>query len=503
MTHTVERSDQITDRIGAWLDRRTLLRDLRTRASTDRWLRHLRLIALASLVVCVLTGVLLLAFYRPSAATVRYDGSYAPLRGVPMSRALDSTLHTSFDVRGGLLVRQLHNWSASLLIVSLLLQVLRVFFTASFRGAQRSRWVLLFLVLVIAMGEGLTGTVLPFDLLSASSLAVLNGILQAMPFVGTDLSALVFRGQFPGGGIVVFYVLHVAVLPLTLIGLAAIAFRARRRGIAPNRRTRVTRTPATAVHAIGILFVVGGVLAAAAAFVTTNPVWALGPADPENATAGSGATWYLAFLDGAQRLVPSGWEFVWLGRTWTLGLLVPVGVCTLFLALVIAYPFLETWLLGDLSARPVAERSRHTPTHTAIGAAGIAFYGVLWAAAGSDQLAMKLSLSLEDVVHVLQLALVLAPVAAFMITRRVCLGLQHRDAVTAVHGHETGRLVRLPSGGFREVHRPVDAQERRLRLPRTSANTLVAQPDPVRPDHRHGRIRAGLLRWYDRDDAQP
>jgi ubiquinol-cytochrome c reductase cytochrome b subunit len=239
------------------------------------------------------------------------------------------------------------------------------------------------------------------------------------------------------------------------------------------------------VRAAGILAVVSGVLVAIAAFVTVNPVATYGPSDPGSASAGAGAVWYLAFLDGAQRLVPSGWEFEWLGRTWTLAILVPVAVSGLFVLVAIVWPFIERWIANDPRQGLAPQRPRNAATRTGLGVGAIAFYGVLWAAAGADTIAYVFRLGAESVLVTLQLALILAPPLAFVVTQRICLALQRKDRDIALHGFETGRIVRMPGGEYVEVHQQVSEAERRRLV-----GYEVMRPALLRPD-RDGRLRVG------------
>ena len=190
---------------------------LRQAAFPDHWSGLFGAAALTSFLVVLTTGVWLMFFYDPSTAAVRYDGSYAPLHGVEMSRAYASTLEISFDVRGGLFMRQLHHWSASLMVVALLGHIMRVFFTGGFRRPRRASWIALIGLLALALGAGMTGSGLPDDMLSGSSLAVLDGLLVSIPLIGTSLSDLVFQGAFPSGAIGTFYVLHIAIIPVVMI----------------------------------------------------------------------------------------------------------------------------------------------------------------------------------------------------------------------------------------------------------------------------------------------
>jgi len=99
-------------------------------------------IALWSFVIVLVTGVFLTFWYKPSMAEVVYQGSYSELRGLPMSEAFASTLELSFDVRGGLLMRQIHHWAANLFIAAMMVHMLRVFFTGAFRKPRELNWMI-------------------------------------------------------------------------------------------------------------------------------------------------------------------------------------------------------------------------------------------------------------------------------------------------------------------------------------------------------------------------
>ena len=351
--------------------------NLRARVFPDHWSLLFGQIAFYSFIMIVLSGVVLTTYYEPSVDPVVYDGPYAPLRGVEMSRALDSTMAISFEVRGGLLMRQLHHWATLIMVAAITLHLLQLFFTAGFRRPRRLNWFVVFGLLVITLGAALTGTSLPDDMASGTSLAVLDGVLQATPLVGPEISALLFGGGFPGDVISWFYPLHVIVLPLVLVILfavgAVLAVRQQPAQYAGPGRTEnnVVGRPGTvaAVKSVGMFCFVAGVSILMAATATINPVWLYGPADPANASAGVGPAWYLAFLDGSLRLAP-GWEFVLWGRTFSLAILLPVAACTLFLALVAVYPYIEDRLTGDRGDHHLLERPRNNPTRTGIGVAG-------------------------------------------------------------------------------------------------------------------------------------
>src|SRR5882757_1454442 len=154
-------------------------------------------IALYSFIVLLITGVYLTLFFDPSMAEVTYDGVYQPLRGVEMSRAYASALDISFEVRGGLLVRQVHHWAALMFAASIMVHLARIFFTGAFRRPRETNWVIGSLLLILAMFEGYFGYSLPDDLLSGIGLrAALSSIMLGFSVLGTGLQRAFLGGDF-------------------------------------------------------------------------------------------------------------------------------------------------------------------------------------------------------------------------------------------------------------------------------------------------------------------
>ncbi|WP_438853927.1 cytochrome bc1 complex cytochrome b subunit [Agromyces sp. M3QZ16-3] len=503
----------LTDRLGERMSRATVFgrrlgdirADLARRAVPRHWTNLFGVVTLACLVILTVTGILLMFWYTPSSATTAYDGPYTPLRGAEVSHAFASTMRITFEIPGGLLVRQAHHWAGLLLPAAIIMQLVTTFFTGAFRKPRRGMWVLLFLVFIAALAGGWSGYALPDDLLSGTGLRITEGIALGIPVVGTWLASLLFGGSFPGEVIAHLYPLHVAIVPAVLVVLVALRALAAWR-VGPVQFPGAGRTsrnvvgvplwPNAAARAGGLFALVTGGLLVISATVTVNPIWLYGPADPGNAGAGSQPDWYTGFLDGALRLVPSGWEFVLFDRTWTLAVLAPLAVVTAFLVAIPVYPFVEAWATGDRREHHLLERPRTTPTRTGIGVAAIAFYGTLWAAGSADLIATQFSLTFEGVIAALQATLIIGPIVGFAVARRVCLGLQRRDRDAMLHGYETGRIVRLPGGEYVEVHAPLDA----------AARARIERPDPpilliLRPDERGRltlarRLQVRLSRWY-------
>jgi ubiquinol-cytochrome c reductase cytochrome b subunit len=479
--------------------------ELRRRAVPNHWSSLFGVVSVTSLIVLVVTGVILMFFYTPSSTQVEYTGSYLPLKGVEVSKALDSTLRISFEVPGGLLIRQAHHWAALLLPASIIMQLLTTYFTGAFRKPRRGQWVLLFLIFIVSLVGGWSGYALPDDMLSGTGLRIVEGIALGIPLVGTPLTWLLFGGEFPGEILANLYPIHVAIVPAALLVLLVLRVRSSYVHKPPQLsgpgRTEgnvvgMPLLPNAAARAGGLMLLVTGVLLLISATVTINPIWLYGPASPGDASAGSQPDWYTGFLDGALRLVPPGWEFEWLDRTWTPAILVPLGVVGLFFLLVAAYPFIEGWVTGDNRDHNLLERPRNTPTRTGIGVAAIVFYGTLWIAGSADLIATRFSVTIEGVIGFLQVMLVVGPAIAFTITRRVCLALQRKDREIVVHGYETGRIVRLPGGEYIEVHAPVGESERLRLIDVPTQVPLVLRPDDRGRLTLTRRLRVQLSRFF-------
>ncbi len=136
-----------------------------------------------------------------------------------MSVAYSSSLNISFDVRGGLFMRQVHHWAALLFVASLGVHMLRVFFTGAFRKPREMNWVVGGVLLILAMAAGFTGYSLPpDDLLSGNGLRIIDGVIKSIPVIGTYTSFFLFGGEFPGTAIIGrLYVLHILLVPALIL----------------------------------------------------------------------------------------------------------------------------------------------------------------------------------------------------------------------------------------------------------------------------------------------
>ena len=462
----------LTARTGTAVDARlrvaTPLRGILNRVFPDHWSFLLGEIALYSLVVLIVTGTFLSLFFEPSMRDVVYDGSYAPLRGTHMSAAYASTLDISFDVRGGLLMRQMHHWAAMLFIATIVMYLLRVFFTGAFRRPRELKWIVGLLLFWTALVTSYTGYMMMDDGLSGTGMQILQSILLSVPVAGSWLASSVFGGEFPGDVIVErFNALHVVLLPGLLVGLmvALVALRLRHGPTqwAGPRRTETNVVgrrmfPGYGLKQVGLFMMVCAVIVMLGGLFQINPVWIFGPAQPAATSALSQPAWYLMFLDGAVRLMPP-WELGIAGYTVHPVFWAAVVLPTFLVALPMVYPFIEARVRRDHREHHLLDRPRDVPRRTALGAMALAFYLVLTLAGAGDVIALTFHVSTNAVTWAGRIGLLLLPPVAYWLTHRICLALQQHDREVLVHGVETGIIRRMPDGGFTEVHQPLAAAE--------------------------------------------
>ncbi|MEU9256052.1 ubiquinol-cytochrome c reductase cytochrome b subunit [Streptomyces sp. NPDC048270] len=467
-TDTKARKAPAGERVADWADGRLgiygLAKANMRKIFPDHWSFMLGEICLYSFIIIILTGVYLTLFFHPSMNEVVYHGSYVPMQGVMMSEAFASTLDISFDVRGGLLIRQIHHWAALIFVAAMIVHMMRVFFTGAFRKPREVNWIFGFLLLFLGMFTGFTGYSLPDDLLSGTGVRFMQGAILSVPVVGTYLSMFLFGGEFPGGDFVArFYSVHILLLPGIMMGLLVahliLVFYHKHTqfpgpGKTNNNVVGMPLLPVYMAKAGGFFFLVFGVISAIAAIATINPIWALGPYRPDHVSTGAQPDWYMGMPEGLIRAMP-GWEINLWGHTLVLGVFIPLLLFPLVLCSIAVWPFIESWVTGDKREHHLLDRPRNVPTRTAFGVAWIAEYIVLLIGGGNDMFAQYFHLSINSITWFVRIGFFVVPVLAFIATKRICLGLQRRDRDKVLHGRETGIIKRLPHGEFVEVHEPL------------------------------------------------
>ena len=455
-------ANYVDERTGsaAWL-KKTL-----TKVFPDHWSFMLGEVTLYSFIILLLSGTFLTFWFDPSQREVLYQGDYQPLSGLKMSAAYASTLHISFDIRGGLLMRQIHHWAALLFMAAMVTHLMRVFFTGAFRKPREFNWLIGVGLVTLGIVEGFLGYSLPDDLLSGTGVRIAEAILQAIPLVGSYAAFFAFGGAFPGEAFIPrIFTVHVLLLPgiflaLITVHLMLVWYQKHTQFPGPGRTEKnVVGAPILPVYmakAGGFFFIVFGVTAFLAAVASINPIWLYGPYTPAQISAGSQPDWYMGWLDGLVRMSPPI-ETHAFGHTisWNIlipGLIIP-GILFTGMAL---YPFIESYITGDKREHHILDHPRNAPNRTALGVMSITFMIVTLLNGGNDILATTFSLTINQIMWASRIGIFVLPPIAFVITKRLCLSLQRSHRDVALHGKETGILVRLPHGEFVEIHEPAD-----------------------------------------------
>jgi ubiquinol-cytochrome c reductase cytochrome b subunit len=421
-------------------------------------------IAMYSFIVLLLTGVYLTLFFDPSMQEVVYNGVYQPLNGLEMSRAYQTALDISFEVRGGLFVRQIHHWAALMFSASIMVHLARVFFTGAFRKPREANWVIGSLLLILSMFEGYFGYSLPDDLLSGIGLrAALSSITLGMPVIGTWLHWALFGGDFPGEILIPrLYVIHVLIFPaliLALIGvhLALVWYQKHTQFPGPGRTEKnvvgVRILPVFAVKSGAFFAMVVGILGLMGGLLQINPIWQLGPYKPSQVSAGSQPDFYMMWTEGLARIFPA-WELYPFGHTIPAVVWVALIMGGVLMTLPL-WPFIESRVTKDKAHHNLLQRPRDVPVRTAIGAMAIAFYMVLTLSAMNDIIALKFHISLNATTWIGRIAMVVLPPIVYFIAYRWAISLQRSDREVLEHGVETGIIKRLPQGAYIELHQPL------------------------------------------------
>jgi len=485
----------------------------------DHWSFLLGEIALFSFITILISGVFLTMFFVPSMNEVTYDGPWQALQGAQMSEAFASTLHLSFEVRGGLLMRQIHHWAALIFMAAIVTHMMRVFFTGAFRKPREVNWVVGFLLLILGLAAGFSGYSLPDDVLSGNGLRITDGVVRAIPIIGSYTSYFIFGGEFPGQDLIPrLFTVHILLVPgiiLALIGLHLFFVVLHKHTQYPGSgrsNTNVVGYPLFPIYvakAGGYFFTVFGVIALMAATMQINPVWNYGPYDPSPISAGAQPDWYMLFLEGSLRLMPGFTEVVIGQYTLSLNVIIPAMVVPgILFTLLAAYPFVEAAVTGDRSEHHVLDRPRNRPFRTAFGVSLLTAFFILVLAGSNDLIATHFHLSINDITWAFRVLIFLGPWFAFWVTKRICLGLQRKDRELVLHGHETGRIVRFANGEYIEVHKPLDAHERWLRVQHDAIRPLEIEPaEDSRGVRRKGyaldRMRQRLSQTFYEDRVEP
>ncbi|HUA95426.1 MAG TPA: ubiquinol-cytochrome c reductase cytochrome b subunit [Acidimicrobiales bacterium] len=441
----------------------------------DHWSFMLGEIALYSFVVLVATGIFLTLYYVPSQATVIYHGPYKPLDGVRMSEAYQSSINLSFSVRAGLLMRQMHHWSADIFVGSIVVHMARIFFTGAFRKPRETNWIIGVTLLLLAVLNGFIGYSLPDDLVSGTGLRIGYSILLSIPFVGNYLAVWLWGGAFPGHIIIErLFIIHVLIIPLVILGLlgAHLGLLVRQkhtqfpgRGKTEHNVVGSPMFPTFMAKTTGFLLMVTGATALLGGLAQINPIWQFGPyQDPSKISYAVQPDWYMGWLDGALRIMPA-WEWTGWGHTIPYEVLLPAVIFPgVIFNLCYAWPIVERIFTKDNEMHNLLDRPRDRPKRTAAGAAMLALLFTLFGASSTDVLANFFHVSLNEVLWFFRIATVVVPIVVGFATWRICREMQ------GVHG--------------------IGKRKRAMVVSRTAEGEYVAVSSEVRPGDEHDELEA-------------
>ena len=174
----------------------------------------------------------------------------------------------------------------------------------------------------------------------------------------------------------------------------------------------------------GFLFMVAGATALLGAFAQINPIWQFGSYDPSKISYAVQPDWYMGWLDGALRIMPS-WEFAGWGHTIPLEVLLPAVIFPgLIFNIAFLWPALERRWTGDNELHNLLDRPRDRPKRTAAGAAMLGLLFTLFAASSTDVLANYFHVSLNFVLWAFRVLTVAVPIVVGFVTYGICREMQ-------------------------------------------------------------------------------
>lgn len=473
----------VDDRLGVAKGGRTFL----DKIFPDHWSFMLGEIALYSFVVLLGTGVFLTLYYVPSANEIVYHGSYLPLRGQHVSEAYASTVGLSFDVRSGLLMRQAHHWAADIFLGAIAVHMARVFFTGAFRKPREFNWIVGTIMLILGIVNGFLGYSLPDDLVSGTGIRIAYSIIESIPLVGSYLGFFLFGGNYPGNGVIIprFYVIHVLIVPAIIVGLLAahLGLLVKQKhtqfpgkGKTEHNVVGSPMFPTFMAKTTGFLFMSTAVIFGLGGFAQINPIWQFGQYEPYQISYAVQPDWYMGWLDGALRIMPS-WEWVGWGHTIPLEVFLPAVIFPgLIFNILIIWPFIESKMTKDRNYHNLLDRPRDRPKRTAAGAAMLTLLFAVFLASSTDVMANFFELPLIDVLWFFRFFVPLSPIVAYFLTYKICHemigaeGIGKRKRALVVSRSTEGEYSTEPS-----EPRPGDSHEE---LEAIAVPTYIDTTDP-------------------------
>jgi ubiquinol-cytochrome c reductase cytochrome b subunit len=460
-----EQGRGVIRRLFRWFDDRlgaaSFARRALNKVFPDHWSFMLGEIALYCFLILVLTGTFLAFFYVPNSSDVVYHGPYTPLAGQKMSAAYQSVLNLSFQVRAGLVFRQIHHWAALVMAAAVSAHAIRVFFTGAFRKPRDLNWMFGVTLLLLTLAIGFTGYSLPDDLLSGTGIRIMYSLLLSIPFIGTWAAFLFFGGEFPAPDLLHrLFVIHIFILPLLIFAVISVHlalvwhqkhthFPGHSEGQPERTETNIQGErlyPRYAFKSVGLFFCIAALLALMGGVFQINPIWLYGPYNAHVISGGAQPDWYTGWLEGALRLFPN-WELRVFGHEVPEPFFPAVLVPGIVFIVMYAWPAIERRLTGDRRSHHLLNFPRDVPWRTAFGALAVTWFAVLTLAGGNDLIASFFGISVEAVTRLLRVMVFALPALAFVLTYWLCNELR-RSGMHPIRGSKTDEVKRTITGGY-------------------------------------------------------
>jgi ubiquinol-cytochrome c reductase cytochrome b subunit len=360
-----------------------------------------------------------------------------------MSEAYASVVHLSLSVRAGLLLRQTHHWAANVFIAAIVLHLFRVFFTGAYRKPRELTYWLGLTMLTLALFEAYLGYSLVDDLMSGMGLAIGYSVGLSIPFVGENLMNWLFGGMFPGSDALWprMYIAHVLLLPVLiglLLGAHLLLVAMRHHTQFRQRKEQTEETivgvpawPGQAPRSLGLMVGTAGFLFLLGGLVQINPIWLWGPYHTYSSTNGAQPDWYLGWLIGGLRLVPS-FDLVIAGYT-----VVPnpfwggVALPLLVFGFLYLWPWLERRFTGDQAFHNLLDRPRDAPVRTGLGVGMITWVVLIFLAGSADRVDVTFGLGYVGQIWFYRVAIWVLPVLFGFVAWWICKELQAGEVVVA------------------------------------------------------------------------
>ncbi len=345
-------------------------------------------IALWSFAILVLTGIFLGLLYEPSATLVEVEGERVP--------AAYASVERINQVPFGLIIRRVHHWAAHIMVASVLLHLLRVFFSGVYKKPREINWIVGMFLLIFTVLATFAGYLLPFDEFSVTASGIGYEIARSVPWIGPWVADLVFAGQFPAPGTIPrFYSFHVMLVPwilALLLGAHMLLLLKQKHSSPPAARRRageligVPLWPQQAVLMAELFFLLVGGLLLISALFPVHPIDYYGP--PRPGTPPVKPEWYFLWVYGALKLIPGWVEFDFLGARINPEALGGVIFPGLVILLLFFLPFIDR----AKGPKHYMDTPSSTPGRAAVGAGMLALLLVLTAAGYQQELGVPLVL---------------------------------------------------------------------------------------------------------------